>query len=130
MKRILTLLALLGVLVVTGCSASGSAVQTLDPQAFLTSASQPNVTVIDVRTPQEFAAGHLPGAVNIDVEAPDFAGQIQRLDVQGTFAVYCHSGRRSAIAADAMAQAGFTHIINLQGGLADLQSAGGAVVTS
>lgn len=130
MKKLLALLALVGVLFVAGCSSSAGAVQAVDPQAFLQTASQPGTTVIDVRTPAEFAAGHIDGAVNINVESDTFNGQIDALDKNGTYAVYCHSGRRSTLATDAMAQAGFTKLFNLKGGIADLQAAGGAVVTS
>jgi len=129
-KKLLALLALVGVLFVAGCSSSAGAVQAVDPQAFLQTASQPGTTVIDVRTPAEFAAGHIDGAVNINVESDTFNGQIDALDKNGTYAVYCHSGRRSTLATDAMAQAGFTKLFNLKGGIADLQAAGGAVVTS
>jgi rhodanese-related sulfurtransferase len=130
MKKLLALVALIGVLFVAGCSSSAGAVQTVDPQAFLTTAAQSGTTVIDVRTPAEYAAGHIDGAINIDVEGPTFSSDIEQLDKNGAYALYCHSGRRSAIAADQMSQAGFTKITNLKGGIADLQAAGGAVVAS
>ena len=96
----------------------------------MTTVAQPGVTVVDVRTPEEYAAGHLEGAVNMNVEGPDFSTQIATLDKNGTVAVYCHSGRRSAIAADQLASAGFTSIVNLKGGIADLQAAGAPIVAS
>lgn len=80
-------------------------------------------TVIDVRTAAEFAEGHVAGAVNMDVEAGDFAAQIKTLDPKAPYLVYCRSGRRSAIAADQMAAAGFTDVVD-GGGLADLVAAG------
>ena len=83
----------------------------------------------DVRTPTEYASGHLQGAVNIDVEAPTFASSIDALTKNGSLAVYCHSGRRSALASDQMASSGFSNITNLQGGIADIQTAGGVIVT-
>lgn len=119
-----------GLFVVTACSSSSSAITTVDPQVFLQTASQPGTTVIDVRTPGEYASGHLQGAVNIDVEAPTFTADIDALSKSGAYAVYCHSGRRSALASDQMASSGFTNITNLQGGIADLQAAGGVIVTS
>lgn len=131
MKKILALLALVGVLFVAGCSSGGSAgsVETVDPQAFVTSMSEPGVTVVDVRTPAEYAAAHVDGAINIDVEGSTFAADIEKLDKNGTYALYCHSGRRSALASDQMSQAGFTKIVNLKGGIADLQAAGAPIVT-
>jgi rhodanese-related sulfurtransferase len=130
-KKILILVAaVFGIALLTGCGSSSSSVQTVDPAAFLTTASQTGTVVVDVRTPSEYAAGHIEGAVNIDVEAPTFDTEIAKLDKNATYAVYCHSGRRSGLATDAMGKAGFTHVYNLAGGIADLQSAGGQVVTS
>lgn len=128
MKKLLVLLAaLLGITVLAGCGSSGG-VTTVDPQAFLSTAKQPGVVVVDVRTPQEYAAGHVDGAINIDVEAPTFDSQIATLDKAATYAVYCHSGRRSGLATDAMGKAGFANVYNLQGGIADLQAAGAQIV--
>lgn len=127
-KRVMAVFAVLGMLLVTGCSSGSSTVSTVDAQSFLSAASQAGVTVIDVRTPEEFAAGHLVGAVNMNVEGPDFSAQIATLDTAGTVAIYCRSGRRSVVAADQMAGAGFTSIVNLDGGLDDLQSAGGSII--
>ena len=73
------------------------------------------LTVIDVRTPEEFAAGHIAGAVNMDVEGGQFTSMIAGLDHSQAYMVYCHSGRRSAMAAQAMAQDGFTTIYDLGG---------------
>ena len=83
-------------------------------------------TVIDVRTPGEYAAGHLAGAINIDVEASDFSARIASLDKSAPYLVYCHSGRRSAIAAKTMTDAGFTDVAD-GGGMSDLVAAGAPV---
>jgi rhodanese-related sulfurtransferase len=112
----------------TAVTAQPTPVTTVDAQQFLLTASDPAVTVLDVRTPAEFAAGHLAGAVNVDVESAQFVSVIETLDRDGTYALYCRSGRRSQVASDAMAAAGFTGLYNLSGGLSDLQAAGGAVV--
>jgi len=123
---VLALLTLVGALVLSGCSSSS--VQTATPQDFLAKASQPGVVVVDVRTAGEYAAGHVDGAINIDVEAPTFDSEIAKLDKATTYAVYCHSGRRSGLATDAMGKAGFTNVVNLEGGIADLQAAGAQIV--
>ena len=131
MKKILILVAaVFGIALLTGCGSSSGGVTNVDPAAFLTTASQTGTVVVDVRTPSEYAAGHIQGAINIDVEAPTFDAEIAKLDKNATYAVYCHSGRRSGLATDAMGKAGFTHVYNLSGGMTDLQSAGGQVVTS
>ncbi len=79
--------------------------------------------IIDVRNPDEYAAGHIAGAVNIPVEAADFGARVAELDRQGSYLVYCRSGRRSALASDLMAAAGFTDVVD-SGGLTALVEAG------
>ncbi|MEX1334561.1 MAG: rhodanese-like domain-containing protein [Candidatus Limnocylindrales bacterium] len=83
-------------------------------------------TVIDVRTPAEFEQAHVVGAINIDVEAPDFAERIAELDPDEPYLLYCRTGRRSDLAAQQMAAAGFSDITD-GAGLADLARAGAPV---
>jgi phage shock protein E len=80
-------------------------------------------TVIDVRTPAEYATGHVAGAIDIDVESTTFDSQIASLDKDAAYLVYCHSGRRSALAAARMAAAGFTDVVD-GGGIDGLVAAG------
>lgn len=70
------------------------------------------LVLLDVRTPDEFATGHLQGAVNIDVEDPAFDTRIAALDKAGHYVVYCRTGRRSAIAVQSMKDAGFTDVVD------------------
>lgn len=71
-----------------------------------------DAVIIDVRTPAEFASGHLEGAVNIDVQSPDFAAQIMELDKDGEYFVYCRTGNRSGQAISQMSQMGFQEMVN------------------
>ena len=100
----------------------------MSPAAFSTAVSAPGTVLLDVRTPAEYAAGHLPGARNLDIEGPGFAAQIASLDKNATYAVYCHSGNRSGAALEQMAAAGFTHVYDLAGGIAAWQAMGGQMV--
>lgn len=68
--------------------------------------------VIDVRTPEEFASGHLEGALNIDVQSPDFMAQVSQLDPNADYFIYCRSGNRSGQAMSQMSTMGFTSMIN------------------
>ena len=68
--------------------------------------------IVDVRTPAEYSEGHLEGAVNIDVQSPDFATILSQLPTDGEYVVYCRSGKRSAVATEQMKAAGFTNIID------------------
>lgn len=124
MKKLL--IALVALLALTGCSNSnsGAIVDTVSAPVWVSEAQSPEIQIIDVRTAGEFAAGHVANALNIDVEASTFEDEIAKLDKTKTYALYCHSGRRSAIAANVMADSGFKHIINLKGGFIDLLGAG------
>ena len=85
--------------------------------------------VIDVRTPQEYAEGHLQGAMNIDVQSGSFEQQVSELETGGSYVVYCRSGNRSARAADLMAKLGFQHVVNA-GGLQDAAHATGLPIVT
>ncbi len=87
------------------------------PEVFLSKIGNENTVLIDVRTPDEFAGGHIPNAVNINFNAPDFAAQIEKLDKSKTYLVYCRSGARSGRAATSMSELGFQTIYTLQGGI-------------
>ncbi|QNN54789.1 rhodanese-like domain-containing protein [Nocardioides mesophilus] len=79
--------------------------------------------VIDVRTPEEFAEGHLEGALNLDLQNTDFFDQLGDLDPDDTFVVYCRSGSRAAAAIEQMVSRGFEDVVNA-GGFDALEAAG------
>jgi rhodanese-related sulfurtransferase len=86
-------------------------------------------TVIDVCTPKEFAVGHVPGALNIDVNAADFASKAAQLDKSKPVLVNCHAGIRGARAAAILNGLGFQSVLNLEGGLYAWEAAGHEAVT-
>ena len=115
-------------LTLTSCSSGGSsAITNVDAQTFIKEIQSENVQIIDVRTYGEYASGHLKGALNIDVESGAFDSGISNLDKNATYALYCRSGRRSTLAAERMAEAGFTKIINFNNGGFDQLAAAGAI---
>lgn len=76
-----------------------------------------NFVLLDVRTPKEFADGHIPGATNIDWSGADFEKKVATLDKTKMFLVSCRSGRRSAAACELMAgKLKFAQCYNLEGG--------------
>jgi rhodanese-related sulfurtransferase len=87
--------------------------------------STKDLVVLDVRTPEEVAAGALPGAINIDLSSPDFTRQVAELDRDVPYFVYCRSGNRSAQAVKIMRDIGFGEIYELDGGILDWAEAGG-----
>lgn len=113
--------------VLTSCGGSSAAID-LNPTDFQAKAQEAGVVLLDVRTAGEFAAGHIEGAINIDVEGMTFEGEIANLDKSTTYAIYCQSGRRSRIAVETMTEAGFTKLFNLDQGIGSWQSAGLPVV--
>lgn len=84
-------------------------------------------TVVDVRTPAEYAAGHLDGAVNLDVSAAGFETELEALDPTADYVIYCRSGNRSSRAVALMEQAGFTSVRDA-GGISDAATATGLTV--
>lgn len=106
-----------------------TAPERVDAATFASVVASSGVTIIDVRTPEEFAAGHLEGAVNYNVEGPDFPGQIATLDPAGVYAVYCRSGNRSQGAVAAMAGSGITGIYELADGIVSWEAAGLPIVS-
>ncbi len=102
----------------------------MDVQKFFDKTKEAGVVTLDVRTPGEYSQGHIDGAINIDVEATTFKSEVSKLDKTKSYAVYCHSGRRSAIATDEMKKLGFTHLFNLENGISDWMAQGMGMVTS
>ncbi|MBM3846440.1 MAG: rhodanese-like domain-containing protein [Verrucomicrobia bacterium] len=80
--------------------------------------------VLDVRTKKEFDAGHVPGAIHIDVNGPDFMEKLGKLDKSRTYLVHCAAGGRSVTACNKLAPAGFKSLINLEGGYRGWEKAG------
>ena len=75
-----------------------------------------DLIIIDVRTPEEWSDGSLPGTINIDVKASDFESKVNELDKSRTYMVHCRSGKRSTKAVGIMEKNGFTNIYHLDGG--------------
>lgn len=95
-----------------GCSSNATTAQS---GTTTTTIGTSDGTVIDVRTPDEYAAGHLEGAVNVDVQSSDFEARLAALDHGAHYYVYCSSGNRSARAVARMRQLGFTEVTDLHG---------------
>jgi phage shock protein E len=86
-------------------------------------AAKTNV-VLDVRTQKEYDAGHIPGAVLIDWNSPDFEKKVAALDKEKTYLVHCAAGGRSAKASGKLGTLGFKNVFNLEGGYRAWEKAG------
>lgn len=80
--------------------------------------------VLDVRTAKEFDSGHIPGALNIDINSSEFDKKIAALDKDKAYLVHCASGVRSVRACEKMNRMDFKQLINLQGGIKAWEKAG------
>lgn len=81
-------------------------------------------TLIDVRSGEEFSEGHIPNAMNIDINGNSFETEISHLDKSKVIYVYCMAGGRSARAAELLKEKGFKLVVDLDGGIQSWASAG------
>ena len=114
-------LALTAVFGLAACSAPAA-----EPTVTVTS----DTVIVDVRTSDEYNAGHLDGAVNVDVQSPDFDSLITALPTDGEYVVYCASGNRSSSAVARMDGLGFTNVTDAGGVSAAAAATGLATVTT
>ncbi len=92
-------------------------------------AETPDIQVLDVRTPAEYAEGHLKDAIRVTWGEDDFEKQAKAaLDLKRPVLVYCRSGRRSTAATESLQKLGFKNLKNLEGGIVAWQKAGKTVI--
>lgn len=106
----------------TAASANPSVATNIDVNTAQQTLQQSQVKLLDVRTAEEYAQGHIPGAQNIDFLGSNFAEEIKKLDPQQHYVVYCASGNRSQKATQQMNALGFTQVQNVLGGFQAWQS--------
>ena len=106
MKTILYIL--FATTMIVGCNNSNATegFDSVDAKRFAEVIENVEVQIIDTRTPAEFSEGHIPGAVNIDIDGADFEAKVAALDKSRPVAVYCRGGRRSKEAAKHMVSCG------------------------
>ena len=93
--------------------ATSARLERIDPQAYLTQFSDRPHLLLDVRTPQEFASGHIPGAVNISLQTLE--AHVSELPTDRPIVIYCRSGNRSAAAGNLLLRRGFAQLYDLGG---------------
>lgn len=112
-----------------GSSISGISTISADEAAAIAADPPEDLVVLDVRTPEEYAEGHLEGAVLVDFYDADFADQLAALDPDAPYLVYCRSGNRSGQALSVMEQLGFSSVVDVDGGIVAWADAGLPVTT-
>lgn len=128
MRKIITLF-LLSVITLSGCQQKLISTAKYPPsgivkkEVFKEIITSKNVQLVDVRTPEEFLAGHLEKAQNINYNDPEFKQLISaQLNKTKPVALYCRSGRRSAAALLVLRELGFKTVYDLEGGFLNWQS--------
>lgn len=137
MKRGLPIVLLTLLMVTVGCGGGTEAVtdraviETISPAAAsgLVESAPAGLVVLDVRTPGEFAAGHLAGAVNLDIYAATFADDLAALDREAPYLLYCRTDNRSGQVREMMRSLGFREVHEIDGGIVNWAEAGLPVVT-
>lgn len=84
--------------------------------------------IIDVRTPEEYQNGFIKDAINLDFYSETFRDELDKLDKDKTYLIYCRSGRRSGLTIDVMKEIGFREAYNLVGGLVQWEAEGLPIV--
>lgn len=121
MKHLLFLSSILSLL---GLNAYSEVIKDVDCKVFSKLIVNPGIQLVDCRTAEEYAEGHINGAILIDYKAVDFKEQaLRQLNRDRKVAIYCRSGRRSRAAAEILAAEGYT-LFNLQGGILSWQEEG------
>ena len=117
-------------LLVAGCGGGAetatreAVIETISPAEAGEIVGSAGLVVLDVRTPEEFGAGRLAGAVNLDFYAATFADDLAGLDREAPYLLYCRSGNRSAEAREMMRSLGFLEVHEIAGGIVAWAEAG------
>jgi thioredoxin 1 len=116
--------ALLAALLSISVGMSGNMPRHINAIEFSTLIGKGNGIILDVRTPGEFARGHIENSTLISTTDPQFAKKVNLLQKDKPIYVYCLTGSRSNAVANYMARNGFTNVYNLQRGIMEWQQRG------
>ena len=139
MKRLLPLLLvslIIGVILTSGCVSTETVppnqetqiIENITPKEAFTliqdNQNNPDFVILDVRTPEEFADGRIENAINLDYYSDTFQEELNKLDKNKTYLIYCRSGRRSSNALNTMKELKFREAYNMLGGIIEWQAEG------
>ncbi|OGY24433.1 MAG: hypothetical protein A2172_01940 [Candidatus Woykebacteria bacterium RBG_13_40_15] len=80
--------------------------------------------ILDLRTPDEYAGGHIEDATNLDYYSDTFRDELENLEKSKTYLIHCQSGRRSTVVLETMKNLGFKKVYNMTSGIAGWQADG------
>jgi len=135
---VLSVLLVAGVVLTGGCAPSEietpaqptptQIIENITPQEAFTliqnNQNNPDFVILDVRTAEEVADGHIENAINIDYYSETFRDALDNLDKNKTYLIYCRSGSRSRNALNVMVELNFREVYNMSGGIIDWKAAG------
>ena len=123
-KYVVSLIVMImSVIQVSGCNGNDN-ITSVPATEFENIIKGDSVQILDVRTPLEYAEGHIAGALNINVQSDDFQQVAEKeLSKDSTILVYCRSGRRSMSAAEILTKLGYK-VVNLKGGIIEWREDG------
>lgn len=114
LARIKTLLII--ILMTFGVTNAQKLIQSSSTEINQVLSKNKNIVILDVRTSQEFSAGHLKAAINIDIYQENFYSRIDKLNKKNTYVVYCRTNNRSRVAVEYMKQKGFEAVYQMMDG--------------
>ena len=121
------------ILLLWGCSQMMVIPPSIEPAAawnmIKANTSNPDLVIIDVRTEEEYLREHIPRSINLNVQSPSFRRDIDSLDRNKTYILYCRAANRSATARNIMKEAGFKNVTDISGGINAWMKAG-LIITS
>jgi len=124
----LILLAAIMMLTITAVAQTPQATPVNSTEVAALLKKQPKMVILDVRTPDEFKAGHVKDAININIHDADALDRIGKLDKKATYLVYCRTKNRSGVAVNHMMQNGFTNVYQMMDGMSGWMQNGLATV--
>jgi rhodanese-related sulfurtransferase len=126
LRAILVVGLLAGAAVLASCGSTAEAVlETVSPaDADAVLADDGDAVLLDIRTPEEYAEARISGSENIDFYDADFAAQLEQLDSDGTYVVYCRSDNRSGQAMGTFRDLGFIEVYEIDGGIVNWYESG------
>lgn len=133
----LTVLLVLGAVLIASCTAKtetpnqqtpAQIIENISPQEAFDliqeNKDNPDFVILDVRTPEEFAEEHIANALNIDFNSENFRDELDKLDKDKTYLIYCRSGNRSGKALEIMKELDFREVYNMSGGIIEWKTEG------
>lgn len=105
------------IMIISPSQILGQNSEALEPEDFFNRMTNPDIVILDVRTPEEFNLGHIENAILIDYRSENFLSQLKKLEQSKTYLIYCRSGARSISTLEILKSLGYKNLYELNGGI-------------